>query len=181
MQVSVTFRNMESKEPLREYVLEKISKLKKYLEIPLEANVVLTAEKHRQIVEITILANRAAINAQDENDEILTAIDRAIDKLERQILKHKEKGRQHKVPASLGETLRNSESPLSANMATQSETKTVKTQRVTVPRMSLEEAAMRMDDLNYSFLLFQNVSSKDLNVLYRLKDGDLGLIVPQLG
>ena len=58
MQVSVTFRNMESKDVLRDIVQEKISKLKKYLDYPLEANVVLTMEKHRQIAEVNLVANR---------------------------------------------------------------------------------------------------------------------------
>ncbi|OGP46361.1 MAG: ribosomal subunit interface protein, partial [Deltaproteobacteria bacterium RBG_13_51_10] len=91
MQISVTFRNTESKEVLREYVQEKLSKLKKYMDSPLEANVVLTVEKHRHIAEITLVANRITINAQEETEDMFSAIDRVTDKLERQVLKYKDK------------------------------------------------------------------------------------------
>src|SRR5512136_26345 len=96
MQVSVTFRNMESKEVLREYVQERISKLKKYLDYPLEANVVLAVEKHRHLAEVTLVANRITLNAQEETEDMFSAIDRVVDKLERQILKYKEKIKRHK-------------------------------------------------------------------------------------
>jgi len=54
MQVSVTFRNMESRETLRQYALEKISKLNKYLDTPIEANAVLIVEKHRHIADVNL-------------------------------------------------------------------------------------------------------------------------------
>ncbi len=181
MQVSVTFRNMESNEPMREYVLEKISKLRKYLEVPLEASVVLSAEKHRQTAEITLSANGITLNAQDENEEMLAAIDRVMDKLERQILKHKEKGRQHKPNAFHGEPGLRSEIGSPSHLTEETDWKIMKTKTLTVPLMSVEEAILQMEDLSYNFVIFQNASSKDLNILYRLKDGHYGLIVPQMG
>jgi len=181
MQVSVTFRNMESKEPLREYVFEKIAKLKKYLEVPLEASVVLSAEKHRQIVDVTLSGNRMTLNAQDENAEMLTAIDRVMEKLERQILKHKEKGRQHKLNAPGAEPNPRPETAPLGPAAESRERKIMKTQTIHPPLMSVEEAATQLEDLDYNFLIFQNVSSKDLNILYRLRDGHYGLMISQLG
>ena len=104
MQVSVTFRNMESKDVWRDYVQEKISKLKKYLDYPLEANVVLTTEKHRQIAEVNLVANRFTINAREETEDMFSAIDGMVDKLERQLLKYKEKIKRHKVNSTLPES-----------------------------------------------------------------------------
>ncbi len=181
MQVSVTFRNMESKEPLREYVFEKIAKLKKYLEVPLEASVVLSAEKHRQIADVTLSGNRMTLNAQDENAEILTAIDRVMEKLERQILKHKEKGRHHKLNSPGSEASWRAETAPSEREAENAERKIMKTKTIHLPRMSIEEAAIQLENLEYHFLVFQNVSSKDLNILYRLQDGNYGLMIPQMG
>lgn len=181
MQVSVTFRNMESKEPLREYVFEKIAKLKKYLEVPLEANVVLSAEKHRQIADVTLSGNRMTIMAQDENAEILIAIDRVMEKLERQILKHKEKGRHHKSNSPGAETSWRTETVPTERGAGRMERKILKTKKINLPLMSIEEAATQLENLEYHFLLFQNVTSKDLNILYRLRDGNYGLLIPQMG
>lgn len=181
MQVSVTFRNLESKEAVREYVMEKISKLKKFLETPIEANVVLSSEKHNQIAEITLSGNRVTLNAKDENEEILAAIDRAVEKLERQILKHKEKGRQHKFNTSAGELLRNPNSAFSEMAEDSADRKIMKTQTLRVPSISVEEAASQLENSNYQFYIFQNSISKDLNVLYRMKDGHYGLIIPRVG
>ena len=103
MQVSVTFRNMESKDVWREYVQEKISKLNKYLDYPLEANVVLTTEKHRQMAEVNLVANRLTLNAREETEDMFSAIDGMVDKLERQLLKYKDKIRRHKGASVLPE------------------------------------------------------------------------------
>jgi len=180
MQVSVTFRNMESKEILREYVQEKISKLKKYFDYPLEANVVLIVEKHRHIAEVTLVANRLTINAQEETEDMFSAIDRVLDKLERQILKHKEKIKRHKVSSPAPESFRpmDDSEPISSEEGP--EPKMIKSKRVRAKLMSVEEAAMQMDFLENDFLVFTNANSKTLNIIYRLKDGHYGLIEPQV-
>lgn len=180
MQVSVTFRNMESREALREYVQEKIAKLKKYLDHPLEANVVLIVEKHRHIAEVTLVANRITINAQEETEDMLSAIDRVIDKLERQILKYKEKIKGHKSNFSLPESRWRMDVYAPGSFDEGVEPKVIKSRKLLAKPMSVEEAAMQMDLLNNDFLVFTNANSKNLNIIYRLKDGHYGLIEPQI-
>ena len=90
MQVSVTFAIPNPKKFYGNMCREKISKLKKYLDSPLEANVVLAIEKHRHIAEVTLIANRITINAQ-EDGVLFAAIDRVSDKLEQQILNVRKK------------------------------------------------------------------------------------------
>jgi putative sigma-54 modulation protein len=180
MQVSVTFRNMESKEVLREYVQEKISKLRKYFDYPLEANVVLIVEKHRHIAEVTLVANRLTLNAQEETEDMFSAIDRAVDKLERQVLKHKEKIKRHKTNSPSPESFRRMDVYNSPSAEEGQEPKMIKSKKVLAKLMSVEEAAMQMDLLENDFLIFTNPDSKNLNVIYRLKDGHYGLIEPQI-
>jgi len=180
MQVSLTFRNMESKDVLREYVQEKISKLRKYLDYPLEANVVLTVEKHRQIAEITLMANRLTINAQEETEDMFSAIDRAVDKVERQILKYKEKIKRHKSNTSLPESRWRMEVYAPGSFEDGVEPRVIKSKKLLAKPMSVEEAAMQMDLQNNDFLVFTNANSKNLNIIYRLKDGHYGLIEPQI-
>ncbi len=179
MQVSVTFRNTESKEVLREYAQEKISKLNKYLDSPLEANVVLSVEKHRHIAEVTLIANRITINAQEETEDMFSAIDRVMDKLERQILKYKEKIKRHKANSSLQESTWRMDVYAADSFDEGGEPKVIKSKKLLAKPMSVEEAAMQMDLLNNDFLVFTNASSKNLNIIYRLKDGHYGLIEPQ--
>jgi putative sigma-54 modulation protein len=179
MQISVTFRNTESKDALREYVQEKLSKLKKYVDSPLEANVVLTVEKHRHIAEIILIANRITINAQEETEDMFSAIDRVTEKLERQILKYKDKIKQHKANASLPELPWRMDVYAANSFEEGEEPKVVKSKKLLAKSMSVEEAAMQMDLMNNEFLVFTNVNSQKLNIVYRLKDGNYGLIEPQ--
>ena len=180
MQVSVTFRNTESKEILRDTVQERISKLKKYMDYPLEANVVLAVEKHRHIAEITLVANRITINAQEETDDMFSAIDGMMEKLERQILKYKDKIKRHKSNPSLPDSRWRMDVYAAGSFDEGAVPKVIKSKKILAKPMSVEEAAMQMELMNNDFLVFTNASSKSLNIIYRLKDGDFGLVEPQL-
>jgi putative sigma-54 modulation protein len=181
MPVSVTFRNMESKDVWRDTVQEKISKLKKYLDYPLEANVVLTTEKHRQIAEVNLVANRLTINAREATEDMFSAIDGMVDKLERQLLKYKEKIRRHKVNSTLPEADWRMNVYAVESFEEGVEPRVIRTQKMQVRPMSVEEAALQMELLNNEFYIFTNVASKNLNIIYRMKDGQYGLIEPQEG
>ena len=180
MQVSVTFRNTESKEILRDYLQEKISKLKKYFDYPLEANAVLTVEKHRQIAEVTLVANRITLNAQEETEDMFAAIDGVLEKLERQILKYKDKIKRHKSNPGPPEASLRMDVYAAESFEEGSEPRIIRSKKIVAKPMSIEEAAMQMDLLNNNFLVFTNPSSKSLNIIYRLKDGHFGLIEPQV-
>ena len=181
MQVSVTFRNMESKEVWRDYVQEKISKLKKYLDYPFEASVVLTTEKHRQIAEVNLVANRFTLNAREATEDMSSAIDGMVDKLERQLLKYKEKIRRHKVNSALPEADWRMKIYAAESFEEGVEPRVIKSKKMQVRPMSVEEAALQMELLNNDFYVFTNVASKSLNIIYRMRDGHYGLIEPQGG
>ena len=181
MQVSVTFRNMESKDVWRDYVQEKMAKLKKYLDYPLEANVVLTTEKHRQIAEVNLVANRLTINARGETEDMSSAIDGMVDKLERQLLKYKEKIKRRKVSSSLPESSWRMNVFSAESFEEGVEPRLIESKKLPVRPMSVEEAALQLELLNDDFYIFTNVTSKNLNIIYRMKDGHYGLIEPQEG
>ena len=96
MRVSVTFRHMDPTEAIREYAEAKLAKVKRYLDEPIEANVVLELEKYRHLAEVTLNAGRNVINCREETNDIYSAIDMVMDKLERQVKKHKDKIRSKK-------------------------------------------------------------------------------------
>ena len=180
MQVSVTFRNTDSKEALRQYVQDKISKMDRYLDTPMEANVVLSVEKHRHLAEVTLLANRITINAQEETEDLFSAIDLVMDKLERQILKYKEKIKRHKTNSGIPEANWRMDVYAAESFEDGAEPRVIKSKKLRAKPMSVEEAAMQMDLLNHDFLVFTNANSKALNIIYRMKDGHYGLIEPQV-
>jgi putative sigma-54 modulation protein len=180
MQISVTFRNTDSKETLRQYVQDKISKMDRYLDTPVEANIVLSVEKHRHLAEVTLLANRITINAQEETEDMFSAIDLVMDKLERQILKYKEKIKRHKAHPSIPDANLRMDIYAPEGFEDGGEPQVIKSKKLRAKPMSVEEAAMQMDLLNNDFLVFTNASSKSLNIIYRMKDGHYGLIEPQV-
>ena len=93
MQTSVTFKNLDSSENLKNYVSEKLERFDKYLYNPAEANVILSVEKFRHIAEINIVGDRLSINGKEETGDMYSAIDMVLDKLEKQIKKNKQKNK----------------------------------------------------------------------------------------
>ncbi|MBM4314314.1 MAG: ribosome-associated translation inhibitor RaiA, partial [Deltaproteobacteria bacterium] len=91
MKISVTFRNTEGDNWQKEYVAEKLDKLKKYIDNPVDARVILSVEKFRNTAEINLMADGLNINSREEEKEMVLAIDNAIEKIERQLKKRKEK------------------------------------------------------------------------------------------
>jgi putative sigma-54 modulation protein len=177
MQVSVTFRHMEAVEAVKEYAVAKISKIKKYLYHPAEANIVLTREKHRIIAEINLTSQRFSLKGQEETEDAYSAIDLVVDKIERQLVKRKEKMKRRK--SNLAEAT----APPSGTESLEIEEEIegppiVETKSFSVKPMSLDEAALQMRLSGEGVFVFTNSSSGEVNVLYETKEGDHGIIVP---
>ena len=179
MRVNVTFRHMETSEPVRNYVEEKLPKVKKYIDEPVEAQVVLSVEKIRHKAEVSLAAKGITIKATDETADMYAAIDGVLDKLERQLKRYKDKIKKHK-PLS-GRERRVEKTVFSAVRIDEGhpEPSIIKSDSFQVKPMSVDEAVMQMDLLEKEFLVFTDSSSEEINVVYRRKDGNYGLIVPQ--
>ena len=93
MQISMTFRNMEATEAMKEMVREKVSRAKKYIQGPMEASVVLSVERHLHACDVTINASGQTYKGRKETDDMYTSIDKVMDKIERQIDKSKGRAR----------------------------------------------------------------------------------------
>ena len=180
MQITVTFRHMETSEPVRSYVEEKLPKVKKYIDEPIDAQVVLSVEKKiRHKAEVSLVAKGVTIKAKDETADMYAAIDGVMDKIERQLKRYKDKIKNHK-PTS-GRDRRVEKTIIAAQSIDEGhpEPSIIKTDSFHVKPMSVEEAVMQMDLLDKEFLVFTDASSEEINVVYRRKDGNYGLIVPQ--
>jgi len=179
MQISVTFKNLDPSDHLKSYVQNKLNKLDKLLENPAEANVVLSVEKIRHIAEIKIIGDRLNINCREKTGDMYSSIDLALDKLEKQIKKNKQKIRNHRQ-GSRSETrdrdivTENLAAPLPEDTAEPR----IKIQNIEFKPMDVEEASLQMDLVSDNFIVFTNSVTNKVNVLYRRNDGDLGLIQP---
>jgi putative sigma-54 modulation protein len=97
MQINITFRHTEPAPFLKDYIGEKLHKVKKYLQEPIEAHVVISTEKFRHSIEINIVAgNGTAIHGVESMEDIHAAVDSVVDKIERQITKHMDKAKRPK-------------------------------------------------------------------------------------
>ena len=96
MQLTITFKNLDSSENIKTYLHNKVEKLDKLLHKPGTVDAVLKTEKVRNIIEINLLADRLDIHAKEENTDMFAAIDLVIDKVKKQLVKNKEKIQEHR-------------------------------------------------------------------------------------
>jgi ribosome hibernation promoting factor len=185
MQVTVTFRNIEATDALRRYADAKLSRaVSKYFRRPLEGHVVLAVSKRRHSAEITVMADRATLNAREETGDLYSAIDLAVDKIERQAKKQKTKRRVHKsapsAPRAPVAEIGVPSQPEGQAKESSGPPAVVRTERVAAKPMSVEEAVMQLEVSTNEFLVFRNAVNETVNVLYRRKDGNYGLIEPDV-
>jgi putative sigma-54 modulation protein len=177
MQVNVIGRHIEVTDALKKYATEKFSRLDKYLPKAVQAVITLAVvKKVHHIAEAVIKSNGVLIQASEETEEMYSAIDLLVEKIERRIRRYKEKLVDHKHYAAKPE----------APSATQGSSpedripQIIKTKRFDLKPMQPEEAVMQMELLDKDFFIFSNIGSGQINVIYRRKDGNVGLIEPAL-
>ncbi|MGB5748587.1 MAG: ribosome-associated translation inhibitor RaiA [Desulfobacterales bacterium] len=175
MQTSVTFKNIDPSEPLKAYVSDKLDRFDKYLDNPAEANVVLTVEKFRHIAEINIAGDKLTIIGSEQTNDMYSAIDMALDKLEKQIKKSKQKIRERRSASKNRNRSMLEETDI---LPDEDAERQVKIRNIEYKPMDIEEAVLQMDLIEDNFLVFTNARSDRINVLYRRKDGHYGLIQP---
>ncbi|OQB55874.1 MAG: Ribosome-associated factor Y [Deltaproteobacteria bacterium ADurb.Bin151] len=172
MNISVTFRTSEGENWQKTYVEERIVKLKKYLDVPSEAHVVLSTEKFRNVVEINLSANGWNVNAKEEAKDMHLAVDSCIDKIEKQLKKQREKNREHKPRSIRHGSPKTDESMEEEDSAA----KVVETRKVVLKLMSLEEAVLEMEGSKARFLIYRDTASEKVSLVYRLDDGHIAHI-----
>lgn len=179
MQIAVTFRHMEVSNPIREYAEEKVSRVKKFIDEPIDAQVVLSvAKKIRHKAVVTLTARGITIKGSEETGDMYAAIDAVVDKIERQLKRYREKIKEHK-PHS-GKERKISKAVLVAESVDEfhPEPEIIHTESFNVKPMAVEEAVMQMNLMHRAFLVFTEASTEEVNVVYMRKDGNYGLIVP---
>jgi putative sigma-54 modulation protein len=173
MKISVTFRNGEGENWQKVYAEERILKLKKYLDMPAEARIILSTEKFRNFAEINLSANGWNVNAKEKAKDMHLAIDSCIEKIEKQLKKQKEKIREHK-PKSIRLTEEKSDTGDEEEEVTAS--KVMETRKIVLKPMSLDEAVMEMEGSNTRFIIYRDSSSENVSLVYRRDDGNYALI-----
>lgn len=168
----ITGRNIEITNGLRNSLEKKLGKLDKYFSQEVEANIRLSVQKNQQIIEVTIPFDGAILRAEEKRDDMYQSIDDVVGTLERQIRKHKTKLQRR---SRNGKTIR-FENIISLPHEDKEEQQIVKTKRFSMKPMDAEEAVLQMELIGHSFFVYKDAKSNDLNVVYKRKDGNYGLI-----
>ena len=173
MKFNIHGKKVEVTKSIKEYIESKIGKLDKYFEDPenITANVVIRINGIEQIVEVTIPIQRIVVRGEERHEDLYAAIDLVVEKLERQIIKNKTRMQKRVSKESIVGFDLNFES------APEDEEQTiVKRKQIEMKPMSEEEAVLQMELLGHDFYVFRNMDSGEVDVLYKRKDGNYGII-----
>jgi putative sigma-54 modulation protein len=175
MQLDITFKNIESTGALKDYAAKRLSKLDKYIDRPSEVHAVLSVEKRRHMADITLSADGVVINAVEITEDMYSAIDMVMDKLERQVKKHKEKlqGKKGQAKAQFeAEEVAPAPKPAKGRKKAK-----VSYQRDYFMRpMTTEEAVLQMGMGDEDFIIYQNSDTKQINLVFKKADGSLSVV-----
>ena len=178
MEVKVTCRHVESNEALKRHAEEKVSRVKKYIDRQVNADVILSMEKNRYLAEVNVTGDGITFNGKEESTEnFFVAIDQVIDKIVSQAGKYKTKQKKRKNSSEL--TIRHNiialerESPDNKGSR---EPRIIHTENYFVKPMPVEEAIMQLGLIDNDFLVFTNAQTNRVNVLFKRQDGHYGLI-----
>jgi len=175
MEITVTFRHLEPRDALKEYATDKVSRIEKYLGNITEVHIILSHEKRAHIAEVIVHANRAKITAKEmHEDNMYASIDLVVDKIERQVKKHKDKITSHKEHKKALHNIFSAEQP-----GTSREQSSVKSESVSIKTMSVDSALLQIGKNDDEFFVFKNIDTDNVNVLYKRRNGDFGLIEPE--
>ncbi|MEW6187596.1 MAG: ribosome-associated translation inhibitor RaiA [Thermodesulfobacteriota bacterium] len=178
MQISVSFRNVDPSDHLKSYAENRMTRFKKYMEEPVEIHLVLSIQKFRHMADVTISANGFKIKAQEETGDLYSAIDMVLDKIEKQIKRHREKVKEHKPEIKTKGRPATKTKTEEIEIEEDEPPQIVKTETMVAKPMDAEEAALQLRLSSSEFLVFTNSKTRLINVLYRRKDGHFGLIEP---
>lgn len=175
MKFIISGKNLEVTEALKERINKKLGKLDKFFSPQTEAHVTMSVQRSRHILEVTIPSSGITLRAEVASDDMYTCIDKAEDILERQIRKNKTR-LEKKLHAGAFEP-----EFFSSDIAVEEEKefRVVRTKRFAIKPMPVEEAILQMNLLGHEFFMFSNADTNEVNVVYRRKDGDYGLIEPK--
>jgi len=180
MELQITGKNMELMPAVRHYIERKLGKLSRHLPNIIESKVEISEEKtkspqQRFVVQVTVDSSGTFLRGEERGEDLFTAIDRVAAIMERQIEHYKgklyQKGRGSSLArGGFSEEVTEAQPPK----------RVVKVKQFAVKPMSVAEAIDQMELLDHDFFLFFNADSEGLNLLYRRKDGNYGLIEPEL-
>lgn len=175
MKITYVARKVTLRDNFKERVEKRLLKLEKIFSDSAEASVVVTLEKNRQTVEITIKDNSMVYRAESTMSEMNDALDKVIDILQRQLRKHKTRLSKRLRSASIDELI-----PADVQEAEEDELTLVRKKQIPLNPISTTEAILQMEMTGHKFYMFLNCDTDEINVVYARDDGAYGLLEPSV-
>ena len=172
MKFNIHGKKLDVTESIKSYIEEKIGRLDKYFENPndITATILIKLRGNEQVVEATINANKFILRGEESHKDLYASIDKVSDKIERQIRKNKTRmNKRVSKDLTMDFVLDFEENEENDNVI-------VKRKVIEDKPMSEEEAILQMELLGHEFFAFRNVETKEVNILYKRKDGDYGIL-----
>ena len=176
MKITYVARKVTLRDNFKELVERKLSKFEKIFSDNAQASVVVTVEKNRQTVEVTIKDNSMVYRAESTMTEMNDALDKVTDMLSRQLRKHKTRLSKRLRTGTLDELVLSN--PEDDADIIEDELNVVRKKQVSLKPVSVEEAILQMEMTNHKFFMFLNAETGDINVVYVRDDGAYGLLEP---
>ena len=174
MRITITGRNIDLTQGLKDAVEEKLSKLEKYFKPDTDVYVTLSVEKERQKIEVTIPTKGHVIRSEQVSSDMYVSIDLVEEVIERQLKKYKNKiVDKHQNAAAFAQEF------VDKDYNDEDEVKIIRTKRFGIKPMDPEEACVQMELLGHDFFVFRNADTFEVNVVYKRKGNTYGLIEPE--
>jgi len=181
MRVTVKGKNVHVSDSLKAYVEKKLQKLSKYFSNIKEAQVTQTIQRNWHVIEVQVEGDGVFLRGEDRSPDMYACVDAIVEKLEKQVKRFKGKLMLH-PREGVGHAMAAELAPVELDDETDEDEPLpglVRTKRFSIKPMTPDEAAMQMELLNHDFFVFLNGETDQMNVLYRRKDGNYGLIEPE--
>ena len=173
MKINITGKNFTTYKRLEDTIDKKFEKLGKYFSDDITINVVLSQERGKDKIEVTINAKGTVFRAEEVAVDVYEGIDKAVDKLSRQMAKYKGKLQKR---YNDNKSLRFENIPELDEDEEIEEVKIVRTKKFELQPMEVEEAIIRMEMLGHDFFVFLDMETDSVNIVYSRKDGNYGLL-----
>ncbi len=177
MNVEITGRHIVITPAIRAYILKRLRKFSRIFGDGISFHVIIDVEKERQTAEILLKSKLLNLTGKGQTDDMYSSIVRAIEKLERQALKHKSKIIEGKRQRAKTKPLPGSKKKeKAAGRVSGKRSGGIKEEEAQGKPMTVDEAMIELGHSDYPFVVFRNSESGTINVLYRREDGGLSLV-----